>query len=159
MTARILDLVGGAPRVGKSTLAQRLLATDGVPWLPTDVVRTVLRRVLPELDAVDQDPVDASRLAELILVGWPVQPPCVGRCVRLVPTARRVALIARVMGPSYPPDTLQLASEIVVPHAERSVQINRPPAAVFAFFADSENDPQWRPHVKEITRTAPLVRA
>jgi predicted kinase len=58
--------VGGAPRVGKSTLAQRLLETDRIPWLPTDVVRTVLRRVLPELDAVDQDPVDAARLAELM---------------------------------------------------------------------------------------------
>jgi len=66
MTGRILYLVGGAPRVGKSTLAQRLLATDGIPWLPTDVVRTVLRRVLPGLDAVDRDPVDAERLAEFM---------------------------------------------------------------------------------------------
>jgi hypothetical protein len=33
-------------------LAQRLLKTKGIPWLPTDVLRTVLRRVLPELDAV-----------------------------------------------------------------------------------------------------------
>jgi predicted kinase len=60
---RVLYIVGGAPRVGKSVLAQRLLAAEGIPWLPTDVVRTVLRRVLPELDAVDQDPVDAAQLA------------------------------------------------------------------------------------------------
>jgi hypothetical protein len=66
MAEGILYLVGGAPRVGKSALAQLLLATDGIPWLPTDVVRTVLRRVMPELDAVDQDPVDADRLAELM---------------------------------------------------------------------------------------------
>lgn len=66
MGRRILYLVGGAPRVGKSTLAQRLLKRDRIPWLPTDVVRTVLRRVLPELDAVDQDPVDASLLAEFM---------------------------------------------------------------------------------------------
>jgi hypothetical protein len=46
--------------VGKSSLAQRLLAIDGIPWLPTDVLPTVLRLVLPELDAIDQDPVDAS---------------------------------------------------------------------------------------------------
>ena len=52
--------------MGKSALAQRLLRADGIPWLPTDVVRTVLRRVLPELDAVDQDPVDAARLAEVM---------------------------------------------------------------------------------------------
>ena len=61
-----LYLVGGAPRVGKSSLAQRLLAVDGIPFLPTDVLRTVLRRVLPELDAIDQDPVDAWRLAEFM---------------------------------------------------------------------------------------------
>ena len=66
MTDHVLYLVGGAPRVGKSALAQRLLEADGIPWLPTDVIRTVLRRVLPELDAVDQDPVDAVRLADVM---------------------------------------------------------------------------------------------
>jgi hypothetical protein len=66
MTGRVLYLVGGAPRVGKSALAQQLLKADGIPWLPTDVLRTVLRQVLPELDAVDQDPVDAARLAEVM---------------------------------------------------------------------------------------------
>jgi uncharacterized protein YndB with AHSA1/START domain len=43
-----------------------------------------------------------------------------------------------------------------MPQAEHSVQINRPLGAVFAFFADSENDPQWRPLVKEITRNGPI---
>lgn len=66
MAAHRLYLVGGPPRVGKSSLAQRLLEVDGIPFLPTDVIRTVLRRVLPELDAIDQDPVDASRLAEFM---------------------------------------------------------------------------------------------
>src|SRR6266487_2219348 len=66
LAGHILYLVGGAPRVGKSSLAQRLLAIDRIPWLPTDVLRTVLRRVLPELDAIDQDPVDASLLAEVM---------------------------------------------------------------------------------------------
>jgi hypothetical protein len=66
MGKRILYLVGGPPRVGKSSLAQRLLKLDQIPWLPTDVLRTVLRRVLPELDTIDQDPVDASLLSELM---------------------------------------------------------------------------------------------
>jgi hypothetical protein len=61
---RILYLIGGPPRVGKSSLAQCLLRLDYIPWLPTDVLRTVLRRVLPHLDAIDHDPVDASLLAE-----------------------------------------------------------------------------------------------
>jgi hypothetical protein len=52
--------------VGKSSLAQRLLAEDAIAWLPTDVVRTVLRWVEAEIDAVDQDPVDAERLADVM---------------------------------------------------------------------------------------------
>ena len=64
MSAHVIYLVGGAPRVGKSALAQRLLAIDGIPWLPTDVIRTVVRRVVPDVDAADQDPVDAAALAE-----------------------------------------------------------------------------------------------
>jgi hypothetical protein len=66
VTAHIVYLVGGAPRVGKSSLAQRLLVLDGIPWLPTDVIRTVVRRVAPDVDAVDQDPVDAMALAEVM---------------------------------------------------------------------------------------------
>jgi hypothetical protein len=37
-----------------------MLVSDGIPWLPTDVIRTVVRRVVPEVDAADQDPVDAD---------------------------------------------------------------------------------------------------
>jgi hypothetical protein len=66
VTAHVIYLVGGAPRVGKSSLAQRMLAVDGIPWLPTDVIRTVVRRVAPEVDAIDQDPVDATALAEIM---------------------------------------------------------------------------------------------
>jgi len=66
VTAHIVYVVGGAPRVGKSSLAQRLLAVDGIPWLPTDVIRTVVRRLAPEVDAVDQDPVDAVALGEVM---------------------------------------------------------------------------------------------
>ena len=65
VSAHVIYLVGGAPRVGKSALAQRMLAIDGIPWLPTDVIRTVVRRVAPEVDAIDQDPVDAAALAEV----------------------------------------------------------------------------------------------
>ncbi|MGZ0148386.1 SRPBCC family protein [Kribbella sp. WER1] len=43
-----------------------------------------------------------------------------------------------------------------MPEAVHTVRINRPPAAVFAYFADGENDPQWRPAVQEITRNGPL---
>jgi|SRR5436190_17466765 len=66
MGGHILFIVGGAPRVGKPLLTQGLLAIDGIPWLPTDVLRTVLRRVLPELDTIDQDPVDAVMLSEFM---------------------------------------------------------------------------------------------
>lgn len=65
MESRTLYLVGGAPRVGKSSLARRVLR-EGVAWLPTDVLRTVLRRVLPELDTLDQGLVDARLVAEFM---------------------------------------------------------------------------------------------
>jgi hypothetical protein len=45
---------------------QATVSDPSIPWLPTDVVRTVLRRVLHELDSIDQDPVDAGRLAEFM---------------------------------------------------------------------------------------------
>jgi len=59
-------LVGGPARVGKSALAQRLLLSDEIPWLPTDVLRTVLRRVLPELDELDQGNVTAAAVGDLM---------------------------------------------------------------------------------------------
>ncbi|GAA1107205.1 hypothetical protein GCM10009630_00100 [Kribbella jejuensis] len=43
-----------------------------------------------------------------------------------------------------------------MPEAVRTVRINRPAADVFAFFADGENDPQWRTGVKEISRNGPI---
>jgi hypothetical protein len=49
--------------VGKSALGQRLLL-QGVPWLTTDVLRTVLRQVLARVDVADTDPVELDDLAE-----------------------------------------------------------------------------------------------
>jgi uncharacterized membrane protein len=43
-----------------------------------------------------------------------------------------------------------------MPHAERTVIIARPQMQVFAFFADGENDPRWRPAVKVMRREGPL---
>jgi uncharacterized protein YndB with AHSA1/START domain len=44
-----------------------------------------------------------------------------------------------------------------MPQAARTIVIARPQAEVFAFFADAENDPQWRPGVKQIKRDGPLA--
>src|SRR6266568_5086841 len=96
MGGHTLYLVGGAPRVGKSLLAQRLLETDGIPWLPTDVLRTVLRRVLPELDAIDQDPVDAWRLAEVM---YPHVEQAAEVCAE---EAERFLIEGFELSPSYP---------------------------------------------------------
>ena len=91
-----LYLVGGAPRVGKSSLAQRLLEADGIPWLPTDVLGTVLRRVLPELDAIDQDPVDAWWLAEVM---YPHVEQAAAVCAE---EAERFLIEGFELSPSYP---------------------------------------------------------
>jgi uncharacterized membrane protein len=44
-----------------------------------------------------------------------------------------------------------------MPQAKRTIVIARPQAEVFAFFADGENDPQWRPTVAMIKRNGPLA--
>jgi uncharacterized membrane protein len=41
-----------------------------------------------------------------------------------------------------------------MPSAENSVVINRPRSDVFAFVADHENDPKWRPGVVDIKRAS-----
>jgi len=43
-----------------------------------------------------------------------------------------------------------------MPSATGSVTINKPITEVFAFFADAENDPQWRSGVTEIKRAGVL---
>ena len=42
-----------------------------------------------------------------------------------------------------------------MPHAERTITINRSPDDVFAFFTDPAKDRSWRPHVKEIAAQGP----
>jgi len=44
-----------------------------------------------------------------------------------------------------------------MPHAQRTIVIARPPAEVYAFFADAENDKSWRPAVALIHREGPLA--
>jgi uncharacterized membrane protein len=41
-----------------------------------------------------------------------------------------------------------------MPSAEDSIVIDRPRSEVFAFVADHENDPKWRPGVLDIKRTS-----
>jgi hypothetical protein len=62
----MLYLVGGAPRTGKSALAMAMLTTHGVPWLPTDVVRHILRPTMPEIDAIESGPNYIDGLAQLM---------------------------------------------------------------------------------------------
>jgi uncharacterized protein YndB with AHSA1/START domain len=42
-----------------------------------------------------------------------------------------------------------------MPHAERTITINRPPDEVFEFFSNPANDQKWRTHVKEIAPEGP----
>jgi uncharacterized protein YndB with AHSA1/START domain len=44
-----------------------------------------------------------------------------------------------------------------MPQATRTIVIARPQQEVFAFFADAENDPQWRQTVAMIKRDGPLA--
>jgi hypothetical protein len=61
--AHVLYVVGGPPRVGKSALGRRMLDRRGIPWLSTDILRTVLRTVVQEIDRVDRGNCDLHVLA------------------------------------------------------------------------------------------------
>lgn len=45
-----------------------------------------------------------------------------------------------------------------MPHAERTITINRPPEQVFAFFTDPANDRRWRSGVKEVAAAGAPAR-
>src|SRR5690242_16952121 len=44
-----------------------------------------------------------------------------------------------------------------MPHAERTIVINRSPDEVFRFFTTPANDPSWRTGVKEISAEGPVA--
>ena len=45
----MIYLIGGAPRVGKTTLAELVLQRRGIPFIPADAVRDALDRTYPHL--------------------------------------------------------------------------------------------------------------
>ena len=62
--SRVLYLVGGPPRVGKSALGRRMMERRRIPWLSTDVVRTVLRTLDRRIDELDRGHADPDLVAE-----------------------------------------------------------------------------------------------
>jgi hypothetical protein len=44
----MIYLIGGMPRVGKSTLAKMILERDGISWMPLDTIREMLNKTVPE---------------------------------------------------------------------------------------------------------------
>jgi uncharacterized protein YndB with AHSA1/START domain len=42
----------------------------------------------------------------------------------------------------------------LMPNASKEIIVERPPEEVFAFLANAENDPQWRPAVLDIKRVS-----
>ncbi len=62
--ARVLYIVGGPPRVGKSALGRRIMERRRIPWLSTDIVKTVLRTVVREIDELDRGHADPDLVAE-----------------------------------------------------------------------------------------------
>jgi hypothetical protein len=49
MIGRVLMLLGGPPRCGKTLLAQRVASTRRIGWLSTDTIRDVVNMLMPEL--------------------------------------------------------------------------------------------------------------
>jgi len=50
MSERRVILIGGAPTVGKSTLAERVAKHFDLPWISTDQIRTIMRKVASRVD-------------------------------------------------------------------------------------------------------------
>ncbi len=63
----MLYIVGGAPRAGKSILAQRLLAERKLAYFPTDILMMGIANAMPESGLKPRDPAPAR--AEIM---WPM---------------------------------------------------------------------------------------
>ena len=49
MITRVLMLIGGPPRCGRTLLAQQVASARGVGWLSTDTIRDVVNMLMPTL--------------------------------------------------------------------------------------------------------------
>ena len=49
----MIHLIGGAPRVGKTLLAERVARKLGAGWISTDVLRTTIQVGVPDLTHID----------------------------------------------------------------------------------------------------------
>ncbi len=76
----MIYLVGGASRSGKSTLARKLLAENGIPYFPIDALMMGFSDGYPEF-GLDPDASSAARGEKL----WPILR---GICVNLLEEAR-----------------------------------------------------------------------
>ncbi|MFE5520710.1 hypothetical protein ACFQ9Q_23740 [Streptomyces virginiae] len=64
----MIFLIGGPPRVGKSTLAWMLLEREGLPGCPTDVLVSMLQRAAPEHGVRHGTHPDKAVLAQPFLI-------------------------------------------------------------------------------------------
>lgn len=71
----MIYLIGGAPRLGKSTIARELSFRTGMPWLSTDVLRSVLfeftdpkkrLKLFPYGGVTDNDKVFVAPIKEIV---------------------------------------------------------------------------------------------
>ena len=60
MNHRQIYLIGGAPTLGKSTLAQMLSQYLGIPWISTDQIRDIMRRAAKREDFPQLFPMEDS---------------------------------------------------------------------------------------------------
>lgn len=51
----MIYLIGGAPRVGKTTLAKMIMVRKQIPFLCTDLVRDSICEAFPKLNIIDSD--------------------------------------------------------------------------------------------------------
>jgi len=90
---RVLYIVGGVPRAGKSILAQQMLEEQKVAYFATDTLMMGLARALPQLGLQPADP--ASIRAPIM---WPVLR---GMTVAMLENGENYLLEGDVLMPAY----------------------------------------------------------
>jgi hypothetical protein len=94
----VIVLMGGPPRVGKSTLAGMLLERDGLPYCPTDALVSMLQQAAPALGVRHGEHDNKAALARPFVVEF-------------------LRAVADGIDPDDPDDSYVVEGDVVTPEA------------------------------------------
>lgn len=134
----MLFLLGGPPRCGKTTMAQHVCRSHGIPWMSTDTMRDVVAMLVPGFDDARAVGADPLREAELFAPYFE----------RLCRSCAYLAEDYLIEGTGFTPSQVAtLATELEL----RCVFVGRT-SAPLAELLDREGRNQWPRHLGERER-------